>query len=1298
MASKSEAETFPVAVRAWCVRDAAEEVDLEAAASAAEIRRGIASRATPKSRPETFIALDTECCAPATAGMPGFDGEKWRATSQALLFGVACIGRTRGMRISEEIIFFPDDLPEHGREALREFMIRRTLRLGREPRSPDDPQPERVWRGEPAVTTRLMPLSEFLKVFYRVAYRQKALVIGFNLPFDLARCAARWGEARRGAYAGGWSLELWRWREAASGALKRNRYRPRILIRRAARDVTFIEFAGIVAGEGEQPSRWRGEFLDLGSLAFALTGLHWSLAGACKTFLGRDLDKDVEHGIITADYVAYCRGDVRATVALAGELLRLFDRHPVSRVRGGKLSECHSYSPSGFARAYLKAAGFGAPIVPEDRLGPCAAAFHGGWAEINLRGRAPVVMLDFRKMYQMQFVLQGLQSFIAAERLEFVEATEEVRAFVENATLDTLFRPEAWTRLGALCWVEPAGEILPGKFALNSDHPERFTMAVTPRHAGPTVFFLADVLLAKLMSGRAPKILKAERIAPKGRRRLSAIRLFDGAEFDPERESFFKRNVEESERIDRSEGLDPKVRKALYNGMKAAGNSGAFGIFSETHEDVAAGREEATLLSDGPRYRAILDPPEQSGAFACPPIAGLVTAGGRLMLAMVHRLVMDKGGTVAMGDTDSAAIVATEHGVDDVFHDILGARQRWDLGGCRPLAWADCAEIAARFEPLNPFDRDLLPGSPLAIKAGMPGAKDEPGPVDALVISAKRYSLTRPDGTLAARMESIIGILAPPVEPLPGDDRRAASSRWLDEAWAVLAELWSGKPRAPRPWFDLPAVRRAAISSPAWAKAFAGVPELHPFDFCLAAMAEGRRLVNGKPEYDSRMVIAPFERRPERWPHLPWIFAATGAQVDLTSPDAEEWSWRLRTVLRTLEAYQVHYPRDRLAPKRDEPDPGMLTGIPALVSASMKGPLRRRPVRDGKRWLVLKEGLWAGDDRDLDDALGISPPISFPQPLPAIGSPAAGAPSSWDWADTIRPALAVVGPAAVAREMRVARSTLSRWLDGRRAPGKPHAVAEAIAVCAHRAGLALPGEGAMIAETLCARLPDRAARVQFFAGSAVELLAERYGGLRPLARAIGGDTADAEDAGRSFLRDALALATADQRPLNEISRTFARLAEFARNELRKKRRRIAGDDLLPSPGPMRDRQTVAAFLRFLHGDKPVAPPAAETFDAPSLPAMLLWLDMAARRASGGWRIEALACDGAPGRYDELTEEDLAAFTVFSPAIASTTDDHDPPNTTSTMTAPWKCVRIIGRANAARRVVVGWAGGGEGRRQ
>ena len=84
------------------------------------------------------------------------------------------------------------------------------------------------------------------------------------------------------------------------------------------------------------------------------------------------------------------------------------------------------------------------------------------------------------------------------------------------------------------------------------------------------------------------------------------------------------------------------------------------------------------------------------------------------------------------------------------------------------------------------------------------------------------------------------------------------------------------------------------------------------------------------------------------------------------------------------------------------------------------------------------------------------------------------------WESTIKPALAIVGPAAVARKMGLAPRTARAWASGERRPEKPGEVAHAIVDVASEAGLGLPSDEHHRAEQICAELPGRAAAVQCF--------------------------------------------------------------------------------------------------------------------------------------------------------------------------------------------------------------------------
>ena len=103
-------------------------------------------------------------------------------------------------------------------------------------------------------------------------------------------------------------------------------------------------------------------------------------------------------------------------------------------------------------------------------------------------------------------------------------------------------------------------------------------------------------------------------------------------------------------------------------------------------------------------------------------------------------MVTDAVGTYLMRDTDSMAIVASEGGG---LVPCVGAPYRFPDGreAVKALSWAEVKRIVARFESLNPYDRDAVPGSILKVEdvnVGPDGAQRE---LYSYAISAKRYAL-----------------------------------------------------------------------------------------------------------------------------------------------------------------------------------------------------------------------------------------------------------------------------------------------------------------------------------------------------------------------------------------------------------------------------------------------------------------------------------------------------------------------------------------------------------------------------
>lgn len=1083
------ADLIDVAERAFCSRQRAPTQVLKIARQTAR-------------RPSRFIAFDTETATGRTNSMPGFNGARWGGETQALLFGVARIGWTRRMKVVEEILFYPDDLPAYGIDQIREYVETNTVPLA---------GGERRWRDEPAIAVRVMPLSEFMKEFYRIAYVKRGLVIGFNLPFDFGRLAWNWGPSHSQYSAGGWSLTLWSYKDKETGEKRANSFRPHLTIKKAGPHKHFMRFTRTKDNQGNHDD-WQGEFLDLGTLAFALTSSAYGLASACEKFSGYRLEKDVQHGVISPDYIDYARRDVKATVALAASLLARFDDHPVSRAKGGQLSETKSYSPASLAKAYLDTIGLRSPTMPDDRIGICMAAFHGGWSETRLRGRAPVAMLDFTKMYQTVFVLQRMQELLSSQELVFEEATAEIREFVDEITLDDMFKPETWPLLRAVCWVRPNGEALMTRAKYNE---QTFTSGMVPRYSQRELpYYLADVILAKLLFGKASEIVRAERIVGKGRQQLRNIQLPGGRAFNPDTDDFFRMNVEETRRMkgllaDGTDGyrhMAPEIRATIADGLKCIGNSGAFGIFVEVNEQDLLGDEAETVALCGSQdcLSVKLKHPEEPGRFFCPAIGAAITAGARLMLGLAHCLVRDKKGIVAFGDTDSLAVIATRDGRRTKIRSSVGNQagitsSRIDT--VNTLSWEQIDEIARAFEALNPYDTDVITGSILTLTAE--NFADEQQSIrqelTALCIAPKRYCLTAGKKPIKP-IETVLGSVMSPIEFGPADDRQPIPNEWIPKAWEAISRAfdYGSVTQGEFPWMDRPRVRQLAVTTPHVMKNLRalnrGKPrdaQIRPFNFFITATA-----------WPNRTVVAPYENNPALWDSKEWILTETGGTV---IPN------RFITIEHLLRHYAEHASKE------------WLDSAGNLCGASSKGLMERRGVRDDHLYLTTKASLDLGDTpdtywkEDQGQAFCVDPDDS-----------------DWHWKQVAVPALRTIGLKHVAAACNVELARAKEWLLGRNKPGD-HTKAVAGRVARRALALGLDTSDERIDPMPAILLEAWAVRLHNIV--VTSLMVQSLGGVRQSAKALG--------IARASLSDWLHVETAPE-SIDAINTHLVKLASHVR--------------------------------------------------------------------------------------------------------------------------------------------------------
>ena len=196
------------------------------------------------------------------------DSETTLDTMQALTFGFYrfCELQPGGDYVClEEGSFHADDLDERSLASLRRYVRSNGAETS---------------KGCPK-KLRLCSRSAFIEKVFFIACNAGAVVVAFNLPFDLSRLALEYRVAR-GAGGRGWSFVMSQYKHPKTGKKLPNSFRPRIQLRPKDSKAAFIRLAG---GDSNQPFR-SGRFLDLKTLVWALRNRSLSLESACHEFRG----------------------------------------------------------------------------------------------------------------------------------------------------------------------------------------------------------------------------------------------------------------------------------------------------------------------------------------------------------------------------------------------------------------------------------------------------------------------------------------------------------------------------------------------------------------------------------------------------------------------------------------------------------------------------------------------------------------------------------------------------------------------------------------------------------------------------------------------------------------------------------------------------------------------------------------------------------------------------------------------------------------------------------------------------
>lgn len=758
---------------------------------------------------EWILVFDTETTAKSNAG-------------QSLRFGAYQV--RKGIQLMERGLFYePEALTFFEQAALESYAKAHALKL--------------------------LTREQFVEgPFFDVAFHWRGTVVGFNLPFDIARIAVRHSTARRhkrntkrgvirdNTMSGGFSF-----------CLSDDDRFPHVQIKHLNRRAAFIRLTSASENRGTGAAQKakerghevdavainRGYFVDVRTIAAALLSRSTDLAHLAehlqtehrKTALddyGRSVDEEM---------IRYAINDVQVTWECFEKLRNRYDSYRLTKTPLHRV-----YSEASVAKALAREIGIKSQAeldrsFPRVLQGQIMSTFYGGRAEAGLRHQiAEVAYCDARSMYPTVCVSMGLWRYFTASGINWREDTARVQDFLDNLRIDDLQHVDTWKRLVAIVRVGPEADVFPVRAPYAA--AVRMPKHSPPRTIGlnflsshqPMWFTLADCVVSKFRTGRTPRILDAivfEPLAPQ--EGLAAIDLFgdEQCRVDPLVQDLFLELINlRGDVLDRRKAAQTQEEwnglDAQQLALKITANSLTYGVNAELNEeDLGEERNAACLTYSGNPYSIDLDAIERPGTLFNPLLATLITAGARLMLTLAELQGQMRGLPWVFCDTDSVAYQRPPGMPRKEFHKHVDAARAW-------------------FEPLNPYRKKdpllKLEEANFALVDGKPDQQQR-HPLFCYVVSSKRYALFNRDrsGLPILRKASAHGLghvldpyradQAPAWIPSPSADLHdIGCRRWQHDLWycIVLAALkgLGGPDYSKLPNFDQPAPTQDTITTP----------------------------------------------------------------------------------------------------------------------------------------------------------------------------------------------------------------------------------------------------------------------------------------------------------------------------------------------------------------------------------------------------------------------------------------------------------------------------------------------------
>jgi transcriptional regulator with XRE-family HTH domain len=762
---------------------------------------------------------------------------------------------------------------------------------------------------EGALRTYLRTRAEFVdEVLYKRGKAIGAMIVGFNLPFDLSRLAIDHEPARYDMH-GGFSLKL----SPEAG-------HPSISIKHISQKASLIRFTGARSPKDHEKGERvdRGYFVDVKTLAAALTATSHSLESLSAS-LGIKHAKHAMAGHgrkLTRRYMRYCVRDVQSTWECFDKLLKRFIGLDLPQTGPWQL-----YSEASLGKAYLKAMRIHPwqscqPDFSPDIIGKIMSTYFGGRAEVHIRRQiVPVIHCDFLSMYPTVCTLMGLWRFVVAEGMTYKDATKEIAELVEKSVehlLAMLRDPSNWTKLRAIVRVRPSRDIFPVRAVYKKGEPHTIGLNYLTSDE-PIWFTLADVLASKILTGRSPNIIEAIKFEPKAMQTQIHPVTVAGRIIDPKADDFYRELIVERRKVraqaeKAADGSDEKARLETDQlGLKILANATSYGIFVELNDNSASKKFDVHVFGVNGEFVYKSTDAEKPGRYFHPLLGTLITGAARLMLALTEKQIALQGLDWAFCDTDSMAI-ANASGLP---------LNEFKMRALKVIDW---------FTSLNPYGEDKSILQLEKVNFPLDGKSDVSrlSPPFCLAVSAKRYALFNKgeNGEIVIRKASGHGLghLVPPYDE-GADERRRRMNRigvplWQEDLWTlIIAAAETDEPEA----VDVmsmknahtPAASRYAATTTAllsWFDCYnTERPDapIRPFNFLLSLQAKSRpQMMSDNPDALQDPLWIGRDPSPAS-PYFKNVRRAANHAFDRERGDKIPKSW-LKSVGRSLVRYHLH--------------------------------------------------------------------------------------------------------------------------------------------------------------------------------------------------------------------------------------------------------------------------------------------------------------------------------------------------------------------------------------------------------